>query len=644
MNILKSKVLFPVLAFLIPFSVYLTTLAPGLFFIDTGELATACIKLGIAHPTGYPLFTIIGRIFSMLPIGEDIYRLNLMCAFFSAGAIFLFFYLIRFIISEMNIAKNGNADNIFLKYGGNEAVINLVSLSASLVLAFSNTFWNIANSLEVYSLHAVMVISVMLVFLKASDGYLKSEGSDDLRYWFMFAFMLGLSFSNHLTTIFLSVGFIYLYFAVNGLRKHSLIKIVYMAVPFILAFSVYTYFFIRADNHSVSWDYPANLFNFYRHISGKQFSVWMFSSTEAASKQFSYYLSAYPKEFYYLPLVVAFLGMIYSFIKQRRFFIFSLLLFVFNILYAINYDIHDIDTYFLLSYIITAIWFALGLLFLIEKLKLNLGVIVIAALIFPSLCVYANYSENNESKSVFVKEYTENVFSSARPNSIVFSTQWDFWVSASFYYQIVKNYRTDVAVLDKELMRRTWYIRHIKVHYPFIYERSRPEFEAYNAELVKFEHETDRYTKPTTEMDKQDLIKIQNSFALLLNSIVNNNADDHSIYTTFEIDEAKQERFGLEYRRVPEGLLFRMTKSVYFDSTYKEPDIKFTKTAKTDYYHTFVMNAYYMMFLNRASYLMNFNRLDTAEEYVKRALDLRPNDKTGTGMLRRINDLRSLVK
>lgn len=634
--------LFAVLSFLIPFSVYLVTLAPGLFFIDTGELATACIRLGIAHPTGYPLFTIIGRLFSMLPVGEDIYRLNLMCAFLSAGAVFLFFYLIHFIITEMNIARGGGSDSIFLKYSGNEIIVNLVSLSASLVLAFSNTFWNIANSLEVYSLHAVMVITVILVFLKASDGYLKSEGKDDLRYWFLFAFMLGLSFSNHLTTIFLSVGFIYLYFAVNGLSKHSIQKIALMAVPFILAFSVYTYFFIRADNNSVSWDYPANLFNFYRHISGKQFSVWMFSSTDAASKQFSYYLSAYPKEFYYIPLAVAFLGLIYSFIKQRRFFIFSGLLFVFNILYAINYDIHDIDTYFLLSYIITAVWFALGLIFLIEKLKLNIALIIIAAFVFPSLCVYANFNENNESKSVYVKEYTENMFASARPNSIIFSTQWDFWVSASFYYQMVRNYRTDVAVLDKELMRRTWYIRHIRVHYPVVYERSKAEFEAYNAELIKFEHETDRYTKPTTELDKQDLLKIQSTFAALLNSIVNNNADDHNIYTTFEIDESKQERFGQEYRRIPEGLLFRMTKSVDFDSSYKEPDIKFTKTAKTDYYHSFLMNAYYMMFLNRASYLMNFSKLDAAEEYVKRGLDLRPNDKTATGMLRRINDLRSL--
>ncbi|MDD5361492.1 MAG: DUF2723 domain-containing protein [Ignavibacteria bacterium] len=642
MNILKNKYLISILAFVIPLILYIFTLAPGLYFIDTGELATACIKLGIAHPTGYPLFTLIGRLFTLMPIGEDIYELNLMCAIMSAVSTFVFFHLMHFVITELNLNSGNNDDKLFKKSDGNEALINIIALSGSLVLAFSNTFWNTANSLEVYSLHVLFVITVIFVFLKACKGYVESKGKDDLRYWILFAFILGLSFSNHLTTIFLSVGFLYLYFAINGFKKSAYIRIAAMAIPFIGALTVYIYFFLRGNNPVVSWDYPVNLSNFYRHVSGKQFSVWMFSSTEAASKQFSYYLSAFPKEFFYFPLIVAIFGLFSAFKKQRKFFYFTVLLFVFNILYAINYDIHDIDTYFLLSYIVASIWFTLGLLFIYEKLKLNINVVLLLAVLFPVICIYSNYNENNESKSNFVKEYTENVFNSARPNSIVFSTQWDFWVSASFYYQYTKNFRPDVTVLDKELMRRSWYLRHIRIHYPVIYERSRQEFDAYETELFKFEKETDRYTKPTTEMDRQDLIKIQSAFAALLNGIVKKNIDDHYIYTTFEIEEDKKERFGAEFARVPEGMLIRMAKTIDFDSTYTEPDIKFTKTSNPDYYHTFLMNTYYMMFLNRASYLMNVNKLDISENYVKRALDLRPNDKTGTGMLKRLNEMRAV--
>ena len=94
----KIKFIWAFLSFLISLTVYILTLAPGVFFIDSGELATVCIKLGIAHPTGYPLFTLIGRIFALIPSSEPIYILNLSSALFSSLAVFIFFYLISYIL------------------------------------------------------------------------------------------------------------------------------------------------------------------------------------------------------------------------------------------------------------------------------------------------------------------------------------------------------------------------------------------------------------------------------------------------------------------------------------------------------------------------------------------------------------------
>jgi len=80
--------------------VYIVTLAPTVGFIDTGELATVCIKLGVAHPTGYPLFTLIGHIFSLIPLGEGIYRLNLMSAFIGSFAVYSFYFLMLFLLND----------------------------------------------------------------------------------------------------------------------------------------------------------------------------------------------------------------------------------------------------------------------------------------------------------------------------------------------------------------------------------------------------------------------------------------------------------------------------------------------------------------------------------------------------------------
>lgn len=639
----RNRLFFTVISFLIPFAVYLKTLAPGLYFIDTGELATVCIKLGTAHPTGYPLFTVLGSIFSRIPVGEYIYRLNLMCAFLSSVTVMVFFNLIYFILNNLNLNPTGENKSKFYSAKDNGLISMVIAFSSSMVLAFSNTFWNTSNSLEVYSLHVLFIVSVIYIFLKAGNEFIKHSGNDDVRYWLLFAFILGLSFTNHLTSIFLSVGFIYLYFAVNGFSKVSFQKILLMGIPFITALTLYVYFFVRGDNTVIAWGNPVNFDNFYRHVSGKQFSVWMFTSTESASKQFSHFIDIYPKEFFYIPLLIALIGLFNSFVKQKKFFWFTLLLFVFNILYAINYDIHDIDTYFLLSFVVTAIWFALGLNFIIEKLKLNITIAALIAVLIPITSIYGNFNENNLSKSNFVKEYTENVFNSARPNSIIMSTQWDFWVSASFYMQYVYNYRPDVIVLDKELMRKSWYLKHLKDHYPIIYDRSKQEFETYSAELYKFEKFTDRYTKPKTETDKQNIVAIQNAFINLLNSIVNKNSD-LNFYTTLEIEDDKNEKFAKEYNRVPEGLLVKLTKSNDFDSSYVEPDFTFTKTNETDYYHSFIMNAYYLMYLKRASYLMSLSKLDTAEMYIQRVLQMRPNDKTGINMLKKVWEMRGTIK
>ena len=640
----KNRLYFSIASFIIPFAVYITTLAPGLYFIDTGELATVCIKLGIAHPTGYPLFTILGSIFSKIPIGEYIYRLNLMCALQSSLTVMVFFNLVYFILTRLNLNTDRDEKKKFFGKNENNLFALIISFSSSMVLAFSSTFWDTSNSIEVYSLHVLFVVSVMYIFLKACNEFVKYSGKDDIKYWLLFAFILGLSFTNHLTTVFLSVGFIYLYFAINGFNKIAYQKILLMGIPFVLALTVYVYFFIRGDNNIIAWGNPVNLDNFYRHVSGKQFSIWMFTSTDSFSKQFAHYIDIYPKEFFYFPLIVSFFGLVYSFIKQRKFFYYTILLFIFNIFYASNYDIHDIDTYFLLSFVVTVIWFALGLRFIFEKMKLNIFIAALIAILIPLTSIYGNFKENNLSKSNFVKEYTENIFKSAAQNSIIVSTQWDFWVSASFYFQYVNNYRPDVAVIDKELMRKTWYIKHLNDHYPEIYSRSKQEFEAYKVELQKFEKFTDSYTSPKSESDRQNLIAIQTTFINLLNSIVSKNYGDHSFYTTMEVEDDKNERFAKEYTRIPEGLLFKFTKSDAFDSTYVEPDFVFTKSTESDYYHTFIMNAYYLMYLKRANYLMNITKLDTAEIYIKRVLEMRPNDKTAIGMLKRVWELRTNVK
>jgi hypothetical protein len=637
----KNKLVYQILSFIIPFIAYVITLAPTVTFIDAGELTTVCAKLGVAHPTGYPLFTIIGHLFSLLPTGSVVYSLNLMCAVISSFTIVMFFNLMVFILQELKL----NDDTWGISF--RETVVYNVSLGAGLMLAFSKTFWDTSNAIEVYSLHTFFIVTNIYLFLKACN-FTSTDTKENLfyreKYWLLFAFVLGLSFGNHLTTIFLSVGFLYLFFAVNGLNKIALQRIMLLAIPFIIGLSIYIYLPVRSGNPVLSWGHPDTWDNFYRHVSGKQFSVWMFTGTENASKQFSYFTKAFPLEFFYFPLLIAILGLVEVFNKSRKLFWFTLLLAGFCVLYAINYDIHDIDSYFLLAYIVTAVWIGFGIHFIIRKVsdtsRKSVSYVLILLALIP---MYSSYKSADESKNYYVKDYTFNVFNSAPQNSIILSTQWDFWISASIYFQYVEGIRKDLVIIDKELLRKSWYIPHIKEHYAEIYSNSKTEFEIYYAELLKFEKNSDRYVKPVTETDRQDLNRIQIAFKELLTSIVDKNPN-RNFFTTSEIENVQAERFATTYMRIPEGMLIRYLKVTSDYDNYIMPEFKFEITQQDDYYHKFLMDSYYNAYMSRANYLMNFSKFDEAEALINKAAQVKPTGGEIKLLLNKIKQLRAVPK
>jgi hypothetical protein len=123
------------------FLVYIQTIARTVGFIDSGELATVPYVLGIAHPTGYPLWTLVTHIFSHLPIaGEEIVRLNIFCALVTSSAAVLLFYAMLLLFRSGVKTKDPYHSIIPASF-------------SALVLAFSQTFWDQATSIEVYAFH-----------------------------------------------------------------------------------------------------------------------------------------------------------------------------------------------------------------------------------------------------------------------------------------------------------------------------------------------------------------------------------------------------------------------------------------------------------------------------------------------------------
>ena len=138
---------------------YLRTLLPGIGFIDSGELVTVVHSLGIAHPTGYPLFTLLGWVFARLPIGPDeAYRLNVMAALFCSARCAFFMWWSAVLLT-------GLAERL----SSPEELIVPAAAGGVLFLAFSKTFWMQALAVEVYSLHMLLTAIVLLLFFDARE-------------------------------------------------------------------------------------------------------------------------------------------------------------------------------------------------------------------------------------------------------------------------------------------------------------------------------------------------------------------------------------------------------------------------------------------------------------------------------------------
>ena len=82
------------------FGLYTFTAGPYVVpYRDAGEMTTVLSTLGVAHPPGYPLYTLMGKIAMQLPVGSAFYRANLFSALCAAGALVVLFAVLRRLLS-----------------------------------------------------------------------------------------------------------------------------------------------------------------------------------------------------------------------------------------------------------------------------------------------------------------------------------------------------------------------------------------------------------------------------------------------------------------------------------------------------------------------------------------------------------------
>jgi Protein O-mannosyl-transferase TMEM260-like len=502
-------------AFLLGLLAYLMTMSRYLMNTDHGELATVAISWGTAHPTGYPLFTFLGYLFSQLPIPvRPLLKLNILNAIYCAVALPFLFYAFRNFLTSTLSKKEGNMEFASLR--------DLSAFVGSLGVAFSITIWAQATSFEVYSLH-FLLLSALLWSLSRISG--KGDRQTD-RSWLLMALVLALGFTNHLSIIVILPAIAYWYFGSGRINFSSLILLLKMIGLFCLPLLVfYGILWFRAGSSPLlNWGDPSSAFAFWRHVSGAQYRVWMFESGGLAMENLRKFLVSWPGEFSYLSWLMAILGMIILWFRNRRILIFSLFLFLGNVFYVVNYSIHDLEPYFLLAYISTGIWLTFGFQWLCKSFKVKTTLALLMAFVLISFEILMVYAVNDKSSDNLIENYSTRALESLPPNSLLISRQWDVFNSPAYYLQFVEGKRKDVEIVGKELLRRSWYFSQLEGMYPKTMAKIEGSVLPFLQALKPFERD-----------EKYDAKKLSMLYQTLFESLILSNIQDRPVFIGPEI-------------------------------------------------------------------------------------------------------------
>ena len=423
----------PALLFAATLAAYLRTMHRSFDWLDNSEFITAAYHLGIGHNPGYPTFMLIGHAFSWLPIGTVAYRLNLMDAVLGALAVALL-YLVSARITHNRVA----------------------SVLAALTLAFSYTFWDQTTEADVFTLHACFILAIVLLFVRW-----RQEGRE--RDLYLAWLIAGISLGNHALMALMLPAFAALMVMERGWRYWWPKRAWLCAGALATGAMVYLYIPLRAiANPPPAANVPHTLRQFWELASAPGYHKYMFNLSAAqVALRAAGLARQIVRELGPLGAAAAALGIGVLARGDRKLAAALILMMGADILYALNYDIFDIYAYFVPTYLILAIFLAVGITRLlawgergiawlqrgVEDVLTHPRRIAMVAIVLTYLPVWvfaANLKPVDASQDYAAEDFARNAFDVVEPGSVVIGDWWS--IAPLGYLKYVEGLRPDVTL------------------------------------------------------------------------------------------------------------------------------------------------------------------------------------------------------
>jgi hypothetical protein len=414
---------------LVAFIIYYRGLAPSVatIFDDSLEFPLVVHRLAIAHPTGYPLYILLGKLFSLFKPDNIAYQLNLMSAVFAALTVGLLYRVGLALAAKdkPNLAHHAGA-----------------ALGA-ILFGVGPVFYSQATIAEVYTLSACFVAGVLLATLR--------------RQWLWLAFLVGLGLTHHSTMalllpavgIFIAVTY-HLHRRQGWQRFWEDVTLPKMALAFAAPLALYLYLPLRGEVGSLDGAYQNTLPGFWQHITGGGYGVFLFDNPFGHERSARFYLSLLTNELGWWGLGLAVVGV--GWLAWRRQWPPLLLTGVaFGTYLAFNlfYTVSDIEVFFIPVFLLLALWAGRGMGVLLDRAAQKQA---IAALIISLLALaFILFQQKGQSRAAdwAVHDYGLDVLAQPAPNSAVVGILGEMTLLR--YFQETANLRPDVQTYAADL-------------------------------------------------------------------------------------------------------------------------------------------------------------------------------------------------
>lgn len=432
-------------AFFVPFLLYLRTLAPTVYNLDSAELTTAAYTGGLIRATGYPLYLLLGRLWSHVVLVGDVgYRMNLLSAVFGALTIALVFVILK----RLGVGPWAAAGALGL-------------------LMTARYFWAMSLVAEVYTLQTALAAGMVLTALNwAEDPRPRKMAVATL--------LLGLGLAHHVTTVLLIPGWLRLMVGSTVPRgligRHTLIMgavglfaglALYVYLPFLYSTApdfnyagVYdeTGRFVARDLST--WDGLLWL------VSGRQFHGMVFNYTP---NQLAAQAAAFVVELWRGLLIgigPAILGAWVLTRRNRRVGVSLLMMLAAYAVFIIGYQAGDKETMYLPVFLFLAVFLGVGYQALLDWVRdasdradpsAEVRILQLAFVVAIVVPVVLNWPMVDRSHDWSARDRGEAILRTVEERALV--AGYFHTVPVVEYLQLVEGRRPDVDTVNRLLIR-----------------------------------------------------------------------------------------------------------------------------------------------------------------------------------------------